>query len=135
VGLISIGEFARRSRRSPRRYYAESQLDLARLIAALRQPQLSLVEVKSIVSLELAAAAERISNHGNVVEAQHAAPRDLARYLVDRMRGKRRVMYEVATRKIPARSVLCLKRNVQERTERGGSAGNSSRSSASTSSR
>jgi protein phosphatase len=75
------------------RYYAESQLDRARLIAAPRQLQISLAEIKSIVSLQPDAAAERISKHWNAVEAQHTARRDLARYLVDHMQGKRHVMY------------------------------------------
>jgi DNA-binding transcriptional MerR regulator len=132
---MSIGEFARRSGLSPKalrlydelgllpparvdddsgyRYYAESQLDHARLIAALRQLQISLAEIKSIVSLEPEAGAEQISQHWNAVEAQHTARRDLAHYLVERMQGKRHVMYQVATRDIPARSVVCLKRSVE----------------------
>jgi DNA-binding transcriptional MerR regulator len=135
VELMSIGEFARRSRLSPKalrlydelrllpparvdddsgyRYYTESQLDRARLIAALRQLQISLAEIQLIVALEPDASAERISKHWNAVEAQHTARRDLAHYLIDRMQGERHVMYDVATRDIPARSVLCLKRSVE----------------------
>lgn len=41
-----------------------------------------------------------------------AARRELAGYLVDRLTGKRTVMYEVATRQIPGRSLLCLLRYV-----------------------
>ncbi len=44
----------------------------------------------------------------------HDARRELADYLVNRLSGKRSVMYEVATREIPERSLLCLKRNVDE---------------------
>ena len=132
---MSIGEFARRSRLSPKalrlydelgllpparvdedsgyRYYTESQLDRAQLIAALRQLQIPLAEIKSIVSLEPDAAAARITEHWNAIETRHTARRDLARYLSDRMQGKRHAMYEVATRDIPARSVLCVKRTVE----------------------
>jgi DNA-binding transcriptional MerR regulator len=135
VELMSIGEFARGSRLSPKalrlydelgvlpparidddsgyRYYAASQLDQARLIAALRQLQVSLADIKVILSLEPRAAAEQISDHWNAIETQHAARRDLAHHLIDRMQGKRHVMYEVATRDIPARSVLCLTRRVE----------------------
>jgi DNA-binding transcriptional MerR regulator len=95
------------------RYYSASQLDRARLIAALRQLQIPLGEIKSIVSLETNAAAERITEHWNATEIQHAARRDLARYLIDDMQGKRHAMYEVATRDIPARSVLSVKRSVE----------------------
>ncbi|HEY6501095.1 MAG TPA: hypothetical protein VIZ20_16815, partial [Streptosporangiaceae bacterium] len=42
----------------------------------------------------------------------HDARRELADYLVSRLSGKRSVMYEVATREMPERSLLCLKRNV-----------------------
>ena len=132
---MSIGEFARRSRLSPKalrlydelglleparvdddsgyRYYSASQLDRAQLIAALRQLQISLAEIKSIVDLEPDAAAVRITEHWNAIETQHTARRDLARYLIARMQGRRHVMYEVATRDIPARSVLSVKRSVQ----------------------
>ncbi len=132
---MSIGEFARHSRLSPKalrlydelglleparvdedsgyRYYSASQLERAGLIAALRQLQIPLAEIKSIVSLDPDAAAERISAHWNAIETQHTARRDLARYLIDRLQGKRPAMYAVATRDIPARSVLSVKRSVQ----------------------
>ena len=132
---MSIGEFARRSRLSPKalrlydelgllpparvdgdsgyRYYSASQLDRARLIAALRQLQIPLAEIRSIVSLDPDAAAERIAAHWDAIEIQHTARRDLAAYLIDHMQGKRHAMYEVATRDIPARSVLSVKRSVQ----------------------
>lgn len=135
VDQMGIGEFARLSRLSPKalrlydelglldpvrvdadsgyRYYSAAQLDRARLIAALRQLQMPLAEISSIIDLEPGAAAERITEHWNATEAQHAARRDLARHLIDRLQGKRPAMYEVATRDIPARSVLCVKRNVE----------------------
>ncbi|MGD0064660.1 MAG: hypothetical protein ABSB76_14600, partial [Streptosporangiaceae bacterium] len=59
-------------------------------------------------------AAKRIAEHWRDAEAAHDARRELADYLVNRLRGKRSVMYEVATREIPERSLLCLKRNVEE---------------------
>lgn len=132
---MSIGDFASRSRLSPKalrlydelglltparvddgsgyRYYTASQLDRARLIAALRQLQIPLAEIKPILDLEPAAAADRIAEHWNATEARHTARRDLAHYLIDRLQGGRYVMYEVTTRDIPARSVLCVKRNVE----------------------
>jgi hypothetical protein len=91
---------------------AEAQLEQARLVAALRQLQVPLVGIKAILSLEPAAAAERIGDYWAAAEAEHAARRDLAGYLVDRLSGKRSAMYEVSTRDIPARNLLCLKCNV-----------------------
>lgn len=135
MDLMSIGEFAGLSRLSPKalrlydelglleparvdddsgyRYYSAAQLDRARLIAALRQLQIPLAEIKLIVSLEPAAAAEQIGVHWNAIETQHTARRDLARYLIDHVQGKRPAMYEVITRDIPARSVLSVKRSVE----------------------
>jgi DNA-binding transcriptional MerR regulator len=134
VDLMNIGEFARRSGLSANalrlydelgllpparvdagsgyRFYTEAQLEQARLIAALRQLQVPLPGIKAILGLEPAAAAERIGDYWAAAEAEHAARRDLAGYLVDRLSGKRSVMYEVGTRDIPDRSLLCLKRSV-----------------------
>ena len=40
------------------------------------------------------------------------AVRALVAYLIDELSGKRSVVYEVGTREIPERSLLCVKRNV-----------------------
>ena len=133
---ISIGEFARRSRLSLKalrlydergvlvpsrvdqasgyRYYDTAQLEEARLVVMLRQLQLPLAAVKELLACDPADAAARIAEHWRDAEAAHDARRELADYLVSRLRGKRSVMYEVATREMPERSLLCLKRNVDE---------------------
>jgi DNA-binding transcriptional MerR regulator len=134
VREISIGEFARRSRLSLRalrlydergvlvpsrvdqvsgyRYYDAAQLDQARLVAMMRELQLPLAAVKELLACDPADAAARIAEHWRDAEAAHDVRRDLAGYLVSRLSGKRPVMYEVATREMPERSLLCLKRNV-----------------------
>jgi DNA-binding transcriptional MerR regulator len=136
VTEISIGEFARRSRLSLKalrlydergvlvpsrvdqasgyRYYDTAQLDQAGLVVMMRQLQLSLAAVKELLACAPADAAKRIAEHWRDAEAAHDARRELADYLVSRLSGKRSVMYEVATREIPERSLLCLKRNVDE---------------------
>ena len=133
---ISIGEFARRSRLSLKalrlydergvlvparvdqasgyRYYDTAQLDQARLVVMLRQLQLPLAAVRELLACDPADAAKRIAEHWRDAEAAHDARRDLAGYLVSRLSGKRPVMYEVATREMPERSLLCLKRNVDD---------------------
>ena len=133
---ISIGEFARRSRLSLKalrlydergvlvpsrvdqasgyRYYDTAQLDEARLVVMLRQLELPLAAIKELLACDPADAAERIAAHWREVESVHDARRELADYLVNRLSGKRPVMYEVATREMPERSLLCLKRNVDE---------------------
>jgi DNA-binding transcriptional MerR regulator len=136
VKEISIGEFARRSRLSLKalrlydergvlvpsrvdqasgyRYYDVSQVDEARLVVMLRQLELPLAAIKELLVCDPVDAAERIAAHWREVDSAHDARRELADYLVNRLSGKRSVMYEVATREIPERSLLCLKRNVDE---------------------
>jgi DNA-binding transcriptional MerR regulator len=136
VNEISIGEFARRSSLSLKalrlydkrrvlvpsrvdhasgyRYYDTAQLDQARLVVMMRELQLPLKTVKELLACDPADAATRIAEHWRDAEAAHDARRELADYLVNRLRGKRSVMYEVATREIPERSLLCLKRTVDE---------------------
>ena len=133
---ISIGEFARRSRLSLKalrlydergvlvpsrvdqasgyRYYDTDQLDAARLVVMLRQLQLPLAAIKELLACDPADAAARIAEYWRGAEAAHDDRRVLADYLVNRLSGKRSVMYEVATREMPERSLLCLKRHVEE---------------------
>jgi hypothetical protein len=78
----------------------------------LRELQLPLKAVRELLAGDPADAATRIAEHWRDVEAAHDARRELADYLVSRLRGKRSVMYEVATREMPERNLLCLKRTV-----------------------
>jgi DNA-binding transcriptional MerR regulator len=136
VEEVSIGEFARRSHLSLKalrlydergvlvpsrvdqasgyRYYGTAQLDEARLVVMLRQLQLPLAAIKELLACDPADAATRIAEHWRDAEKAHDARRELADYLVNRFSGKRSVMYEVATREMPERSLLCMKRNVDE---------------------
>jgi hypothetical protein len=87
VDLMSIGEFAR------------------------------LAQIQLILSLEPEAAAAQVGAYWSGAEADHAARRDLAGYLADRLTGNRNAMHEVRVRDIPARSLLCLLRHATLRTE------------------
>lgn len=133
---MSIGEFARRSRLSAKalrlydglgllpparvdedsgyRFYELGQLRQARLIAALRQLQVPLAEIKAILPLEPVEAAERVREFWAATDAEHTARGALAASLIDELSGKRSVMYEVSTREIPDRMLLCVKRNVAD---------------------
>ncbi len=136
---MSIGEFARLSRLSPKalrlydelgllppaqvdpgsgyRWYGAGQLDSARLVASLRQIGVPLAQIQLILGLEPEAAAAQVGAYWAGAEADHAGRRDLAGYLVDRLAGKRNVMYEVKVRDIPARSLLCLLRHASTQQE------------------
>ncbi|MDA8292026.1 MAG: helix-turn-helix domain-containing protein [Actinomycetota bacterium] len=133
---VSIGEFSRRSRLSVKalrlydelgvlvparvddasgyRYYDVAQLERARLVAMLRQLGVSLAAIKELLACDQGEAAGQIAAHWRTLETAHDARRELADYLVRRLSGKRSVMYDVATRDVPERSALCLKRNVDE---------------------
>ena len=139
MDLMSIGEFGRLSRLSPKalrlygelgllpparvdpdsgyRWYAAGQLDNARLVASLRHIGVPLAQITVILGLPPEAAAQQVGAYWSGAEADHAARRDLAGYLVDRLTGKRNVMYEVAVRDIPARSLLCLLRHASTEQE------------------
>jgi DNA-binding transcriptional MerR regulator len=134
MGLVSIGEFGRLSRLSPKalrlydeldllpparvdpdsgyRFYELGQLDVARLVSSLRQIGVPLAQIKPILGLEPGDAAERVAEFWSEIESAHANRGELARRLVDRLNGKRSTMYEVKTREIPERSLLCLQRHV-----------------------
>jgi DNA-binding transcriptional MerR regulator len=136
VEEIGIGEFARRSRLSLKalrlydergvlvpsrvdhgsgyRYYDTAQLDQARLVVMLRQLELPLAAIKELLAADPADAAARVAEYWRRSEAAHESRRELADYLVNRLSGKRSVMYEVATREIPERSLLCLLREVDQ---------------------
>ncbi len=131
---MSIGEFARRSRLSAKalrlydelgllpparvdedsgyRFYEPGQLGQARLIAGLRQLEVPLAEIEAILPLEPVQAAERLRELWAASEAEHTTRRALATYLIDSLSGKRSVVYEVDTREMPDRSLLCVKRSV-----------------------
>jgi DNA-binding transcriptional MerR regulator len=136
VGLVSIGEFSRLSRLSPKalrlydelgllvpdhvdeatgyRWYADTQLDQARLVALLRRIGVPLAQIRDMLALDPPSAAEQIRAYWAGTEMEHAAQRELVGYLVDRLHGKKPAMYEVAVRDIPARSLLSLMRRAHQ---------------------
>lgn len=91
---MSIGEFSKMSRLSPKalrlydelgllapvrvddssgyRFYDTGQLEQARLVAAPRRLQMPLVEIKVILELVPAAAAERIAECETFCESPHS---------------------------------------------------------------
>ncbi|MCX4519767.1 MerR family transcriptional regulator [Streptomyces anulatus] len=105
--LVTIGEFARLSRLSAKalrrydelgllrpalvdpvngyRYYDPAQVEGARLVAWLRRIGMPLSRIGRIVALDASAAAVEIRAYWARVEAETAARRDLAMYLVDHL--------------------------------------------------
>jgi DNA-binding transcriptional MerR regulator len=135
---VSIGEFARLSRLSPKalrlydgaglleparvdaatgsRYYGRGQLERAHLVAALRQVGIPLTEIKSALAQEGGAGADRIAAFWAEAEAEHAARRRLVGTLIERLRGNdagASMAYPVAVRTLPDRSVLTQTRHAR----------------------
>ncbi|MGW3650797.1 MerR family transcriptional regulator [Streptomyces sp. NPDC000878] len=105
--MLTIGAFARACRLSPKalrlydeldllrparvdpdtgyRYYAAEQLEQARLVAWLRRLGMPLARIQQVRVLEPPAAAQEIRAFWARVEAETAARRDLATFLVDHL--------------------------------------------------
>ncbi|MEU0392609.1 MerR family transcriptional regulator [Streptomyces sp. NPDC006208] len=113
MGLLTIGAFAHASRLSAKalrrydelgllpparvdpftgyRYYDETQLERARLVAWLRRIRMPLARIREVCDRsesDPAAAARDIRAYWAQVEAETAARRDLALFLVDQLSGK-----------------------------------------------
>ncbi|WP_410591576.1 MerR family transcriptional regulator [Amycolatopsis sp. lyj-23] len=134
--MVSIGEFSRLSRLSPKalrlygelgllvparvdadtgyRWYATTQLEQARVVASLRRAGVPLARIRAILAREPAAAAEEVRAYWAEAEAEHAAQRVLVGRLVDHLHGKEPAMYEVDVRDIPERKLLSVVSRVSE---------------------
>lgn len=114
MGLLSIGAFARAARLSPKalrlydelglltparvdpvsgyRRYAPAQLERARLVAWLRRLGMPLARIRRVCELAeapgAAGAAQEVRAFWAAVEAETAAGRDLATFLVDHLSGR-----------------------------------------------
>lgn len=110
MGLLTIGAFAKVSRLSPKalrlydelglltpaqvdpvtgyRRYAPEQLDRARLVAWLRRLGMPLARIQHVCTLEAGPAAQEIRVFRAQVEADTAARRELATFLIDHLSRK-----------------------------------------------
>ncbi|WP_405779347.1 MerR family transcriptional regulator [Streptomyces sp. NBC_00859] len=108
--LLTIGAFAKASRLSPKalrlydelglltparvdpvtgyRLYAPEQLERARLVAWLRRLGMPLARIQHIGTLDAAAAAQEVRAFWAQAEADTAARRDLATFLIDHLNRK-----------------------------------------------
>jgi DNA-binding transcriptional MerR regulator len=133
--MVSIGEFARQSRLSPKalrlydelgllapahvdsangyRYYDVEQLERARAISILRRIGVPLARIKVIVELAPRDAAMAVEEYWASAEAAHADQKALASIFVNRLKGEKSTMHEVTIETMPARTLLCSKRHVE----------------------
>ncbi|MFE6905241.1 MerR family transcriptional regulator [Streptomyces erythrochromogenes] len=105
--LLTIGAFAKASRLSPKalrlydelgllpparvdsvtgyRFYAPRQLERAQLVAWLRRLGMPLAHIREVCGLDAAAAAQEVRAFWARIEADTAARRDLATFLIDHL--------------------------------------------------
>jgi len=135
--LLRSGEFARRSRLSPKalriysetgllqpvevdpangyRRYGVAQLRTARLIAMLRGIDMSLAEIGSLLrDLDSGGAAiDRLGDHLQALEAHHTSRRSLVRHIHAILREEDRPMFTIAIRHVPARRMMSVQRRLK----------------------
>lgn len=132
---LSIGQFARRSLLSPKalrlydqhgllapaevdpangyRRYRESQLADARLIARLRQLDMPLAAVATLIAAPAHQRGEVLVAYWDAVERRIAGQRDVLMYLLIELAGKERNfdMFEIQERETPEQAVLTEQRH------------------------
>ena len=134
--LLSIGVFARRSRLSAKalrlydrlglltpdyvdeangyRWYRESQLATARLVAMLRRLDMPLEQVAQVASADGPQGAVIIASYWAAVERRIASQRELAAHLQTRLRGEGESFdrFEIRERQVPDQLVLTEQRHL-----------------------
>lgn len=135
--LLTIGEFARRTRLTPKalrlyddtgllrpaqvdprsgyRRYRTEQIHAARLIGLLRGADLGLNEIATLLE-ELDAdtdiAGARLDDHLRRLEARHSSFRLLVRHIHAIIRHQEPPMFDISTRRIPALRVMSIQRRL-----------------------
>lgn len=111
LGLLTPAEV---DERSGYRWYRESQLETARLIAMLRRLEMPLAAVGEVVSAPAPKAAELIRLYWEATERRVAFQRELAAHLRLSLSGGEGMfgMYEVHQREVAEQLVLTEQRHV-----------------------
>lgn len=131
MSLMTIGEFAERTRLSAKalrlydesklvvpervdpttgyRLYSETQVAHARLVAHLRQLDMPLAVISSVVSIDDGEDAARVLGEWwGQVESTVTVRRALVAYLQAQLRGEEPIMYEINLRSMAERRLLAI---------------------------
>lgn len=130
--MMSIGHFSRASRLSLKalrlydslgllpparvddetgyRYYEESQLARARLIAMLRQLDMPLNGISMVLDRTGASAARALNTYWREVEADTVVKRNLLARVEKYLLGEEEIMHEVDTRRVLEQKVISIER-------------------------
>jgi hypothetical protein len=80
-------------------------------VAVLRRLDMPLAAIATVIDLDPAQAARAVSAWWSEVETTTTQRRDLVEYLVTHLSGQEPVMYDVALREMPQRSVVSISRH------------------------
>jgi protein phosphatase len=131
VKLLTIGEFSRAARLSPKalrlyddlgvlrphavdkwsgyRYYTTDQLDKARFVASLRRLGMPLARIREVVDLAPAAAAEAVTAFLRTTEAEFAERQRLAQFLIGHLSEGTRAAMTSSPASSPASASLGIR--------------------------
>ena len=134
MDLLTIGAFARLARLSPKalrlydelgllspvhvdpdtgyRWYSPGQLARARRVAQLRQLDMPLARIRTVIDLPPDAVADELAAYWDEQEQAVNARRELVGFLIDQLAGKEPAMYSVSVRDIPARTLLTTSEHI-----------------------
>jgi DNA-binding transcriptional MerR regulator len=134
VSLLTIGEFSRRTRLSPKalrlydqlgllqparvdagngyRLYGEDQIERARLVALCRRLDMPLSTIAAIVELDRDEFVEAVSRYWDGIESTLSARRRVVLHLLSHPTGEDKPMYEIQRRHVGERSLLSVQRHV-----------------------
>jgi DNA-binding transcriptional MerR regulator len=134
MDLMTIGEFAARTRLSPRalrlydrlgllapaltdpvtgyRQYRADQVGPARLIALLRRIDMPLPVIAELAAQPPAEAAAGVGEYWSRAESATAERRALVRYIQATLRGEAMNSYDIQTRTMPGRTLVSVTRHL-----------------------
>jgi DNA-binding transcriptional MerR regulator len=134
MDLMTIGEFAARTRLSPKalrlydrlgllppartdpasgyRLYSEQQVEGARLVALLRRLDMPLPVIAEITARPRAEAAKAIGEYWSGIESLVGGRRALVSYIQAMLTGADMTSYDIQLRTIPERTVLTISRHL-----------------------
>ena len=98
------------------RHYAPGQLDTARLIGLLRQLDMPLTTIRTVLDAPRGARSGLIRGYWEGAERQHDQSRALARYILNTLEGASTMTqtFTVQTRDLPTRQIATIQKRVYQ---------------------
>lgn len=134
MSLITIGEFAHRTRLSAKalrlydqlglvvparvdavsgyRLYSADQVESARLVGLLRRVGMPLAQISEVMTMAPDQAASAVAAYWEDQEALASERNQLVRYLTGKLTGQENPVYEIELRNTPPRKLLTITKHV-----------------------